>query len=197
MTLNRWPWLNARKIKPVQAEKILKFWVFAILTLTWILWWSTSIPTIRSVGQLVWRLSARNRIIFVLYCYDLDLWPVTLILKLYLDIVMTYFCTKNEVNRSIGSKVINWKQRQTDRQDTCETFTYPLSLVVKMSVQSEQVWSFLYLAKVNCWRSWLRLRSQGQGQCYNTDTFWTLNCWKREVCSQSERISSLIQRLKA
>ena len=57
---------------------------------------------------------------------------MTLILKLDLDIVMTYFCIKNEVNRSIGSKVIIWKQRQTDRQtDMCETFTYPLSRAVK------------------------------------------------------------------
>ena len=57
---------------------------------------------------------------------------MTLILKRDLDIVMTYFCTKNEVNRSIGSKVINQKQRhrQTDtdtQTDMCKTFTYPLS----------------------------------------------------------------------
>ena len=61
---------------------------------------------------------------------------MTLILKLDLNIVMTYFCTKNEVNRSIGSKVINQKQtyrhRETDSQtDTCETFAYPLSQAVK------------------------------------------------------------------
>ena len=37
---------------------------------------------------------------------------MTLILKLDLDIVMTYFCTKNEVNRSIGYQ----KETETDRQ---------------------------------------------------------------------------------
>ena len=41
---------------------------------------------------------------------------MTLILKLDLDIVITYFCTKNEVNRSICSKVIIQKHRQIDRQ---------------------------------------------------------------------------------
>ena len=33
-------------------------------------------------------------------------------------------------------------------------------------------------------------RSYGQGQCYGTGIFWTLNCWKWTVCSQSESISS-------
>ena len=37
-----------------------------------------------------------------------------LILKLDLDIVMTYFYTKNEVNRLIGSKVVTWEHRQTE-----------------------------------------------------------------------------------
>ena len=49
---------------------------------------------------------------------------MTLILKLDLDIVMTYFCTQNEVNRPIGSKVITWKQRQTHRQ-TCVNIYLP------------------------------------------------------------------------
>ena len=48
------------------------------------------------------------------YCYDLDIWPITLILKRprYCDDLLLY---QNVVNRSIGSKVIYWKQRHTDR----------------------------------------------------------------------------------
>ena len=42
------------------------------------------------------------------YCYYLDLEPLTLILKPNLDIIVINI--KNEVNRSISSKVIIWKQ---------------------------------------------------------------------------------------
>ena len=35
------------------------------------------------------------------------------------------------------------------------------------------------------------VKYEGQGQCYSTGIFWTLNFWKRAVCSQSESISSL------
>ena len=36
----------------------------------------------------------------------------------------------------------------------------------------------------------LVFRHKCQGQCYSTDIFWMLNCWKWAVCSQSESISS-------
>ena len=45
------------------------------------------------------------------YFHDLELDPMTLVLKLDLDIVVTYQYTKYEVNRSNCSKVIVWKQR--------------------------------------------------------------------------------------
>ena len=48
------------------------------------------------------------------YIFDLDLDPMTLILKLDLDIKMTYLHTKNEVPRSRHSKAIACTDRQTD-----------------------------------------------------------------------------------
>ena len=60
-----------------------------------------------------------------LYC-DLELDPMTFILELDLDIVVTYLRAKSEVNRSDGSKVII-RTTQTDRQtDASETFTFSL-----------------------------------------------------------------------
>ena len=38
--------------------------------------------------------------------FDLDLDPMTLVLKLDLDIIKMYVCTKNEVPTFSGSKVI-------------------------------------------------------------------------------------------
>ena len=40
------------------------------------------------------------------YSFDLDLDPMTLVLKLDLDIIKMYVCTKNEVPTFSGSKVI-------------------------------------------------------------------------------------------
>ena len=48
--------------------------------------------------------------------FDLDLYPMTLVLKLDLDIIKMYVCTKNEVPTFSGSKVIIWTDTQTDRQ---------------------------------------------------------------------------------
>ena len=45
---------------------------------------------------------------------DLEFDLMTLILKSDLDIMMTYFYTKNEVNRSFDSKVMAWTD--TDRR---------------------------------------------------------------------------------
>ena len=61
---------------------------------------------------------------------------MTLILKLGLDIVMTYFCTKNEVNRSIGSKVITWKQRQTDTKTDRQTDAHTHTCVKPLHTHS-------------------------------------------------------------
>ena len=56
---------------------------------------------------------------------------MTFISELDLDIAVAYLHAKNKVNRSNGSKVIIWTDKQTDRQtDTSETFTVPLSLAV-------------------------------------------------------------------
>ena len=50
------------------------------------------------------------------YSFDLDLDPMTLVLKLDLDIVKIYLHTKNEVLSYNGSKVIARTDRQTHRQ---------------------------------------------------------------------------------
>ena len=52
------------------------------------------------------------------FSYDLDLDPMTLILKLDLDMVKMYLHTKNEVPMSSGSKVIAWTDRNTDNRHT-------------------------------------------------------------------------------
>ena len=49
---------------------------------------------------------------FFRYC-DLELDPMTLISEPGLDIVVTYLHAKNEVNRSIVSKVVIWIDAQT------------------------------------------------------------------------------------
>ena len=55
------------------------------------------------------------------YSFDLDLNPMTLILKLDLDMVKTYLYTENEVPSYSGSKVIAWTDRQTDRWTDTQT----------------------------------------------------------------------------
>ena len=48
------------------------------------------------------------------YSFNLDLDPMTLALKLDLDIIKMYVYTKNEVLSFSGSKVIMWTDTQTD-----------------------------------------------------------------------------------
>ena len=64
---------------------------------------------------------------------------MTLILKLNLDIVKRYECTKNEASTFNGSKVIAQTDRYTDRQtdtqtdrrtDSSENITYPHTRMV-------------------------------------------------------------------
>ena len=50
------------------------------------------------------------------YKSDLDLEPMTLVLKLDLDMVKIYHHTKNEVSVSRHTKVIACTDRQTDRK---------------------------------------------------------------------------------
>ena len=57
------------------------------------------------------------------FSYDLDHEPMTLILKLYLDMVKMYLHTKNEISMSRGSKVIALTDRNTDRQKDTHTHT--------------------------------------------------------------------------
>ena len=62
---------------------------------------------------------------------DLDLDPLTLLLKLDTDMVVTYIDAKTEVNRSNGLKVTVWKCIYTVRQtDMCKTFTYQLQTYI-------------------------------------------------------------------
>ena len=58
------------------------------------------------------------------YFHDLELDPMTLVLKFDLDMVVTYQYTKYEVNRSICSKVIVWKERHTDIQTQTDRQTH-------------------------------------------------------------------------
>ena len=72
------------------------------------------------------------------FSYDLDLDPMTLILKLNLDMVQMYLHAKNEVSMSRGSKVIAWTDRNTDRQEHRHTdmtgnIICPHMRVVKMT----------------------------------------------------------------
>ena len=78
-------------------------------------------------GESNLKVSTKKRKFWFFGCHNLDIDPMTLVLKLDLHIVVTYYQTKYEVNRSICSKVIVQKQRHTDM---CKTFTYPLSWVV-------------------------------------------------------------------
>ena len=64
------------------------------------------------------------------YSFDLD--PMTLILKLDLDMVKMYLHTKNEVPSYISSKVIAWTDRHTETQtDLNEIITYSHTRMVK------------------------------------------------------------------
>ena len=69
---------------------------------------------------------------------------MTLILKLDLDNVKRYVCTKNEASTLNGSKVIAWTDRHTDGQthrqmdrqtDSSENITYPHTRMVKIVVK--------------------------------------------------------------
>ena len=58
--------------------------------------------------------------------FDLDLDPMTLILKFDLDMVKMFLYTKYEVTSYSSSKVIAWTDTQIDTQtDLCEIITYP------------------------------------------------------------------------
>ena len=75
--------------------------------------------------------------LYKFYCCDLELDPMTLILKLDPDIMKMYCHTKNEVSRSRHSKVIAQTDRQTDEQmdtqtDMTENITFPHTRPVKI-----------------------------------------------------------------
>ena len=70
------------------------------------------------------------------YSFNLD--PMTLVLKLDLDLVKMYLHTKNVVASYSGSKVMAWTYKHTDRQthththtDPSESITYPHTRMVK------------------------------------------------------------------
>ena len=77
---------------------------------------------------------------------DLDLDPVTLILKLNLDIVKMYHHTKNEVSMSIASKVITWTDTQTDRH-TNTTKTLPLPHTREVIKQLHKMYIYIVYYK--------------------------------------------------
>ena len=62
---------------------------------------------------------------FYSFDLDLDLDPMTFLLKLDLDIIKMYVCTKNEVPILSGSEVIVWTDRQTEKEtDLTKIITY-------------------------------------------------------------------------
>ena len=65
------------------------------------------------------QLKYRENMMF--YSFDLELDPMTLVLKLDLDMVKMYLHTKNEVPSYSGSKVIAGTDRHTDRQTHRQT----------------------------------------------------------------------------
>ena len=70
-------------------------------------------------------------LIIKFYWLNFDLDPMTLILKLDLDIVEMYVCAQNEATTFNSSKVIAWTDRNTDRQtDSIEIITYPHMWIV-------------------------------------------------------------------
>ena len=76
----------------------------------------------RSLDHIIQKLWLRNtKKIMLFNACDLGLDPMTLILELDLDTIVTYLYTKNEVNRSKSSKVMVWKHRQTDTQTHRQT----------------------------------------------------------------------------
>ena len=63
---------------------------------------------------------------------DLDLDPMTLVLKLDLEMIMMYYHTKNEVSMSGHSKVIHRTDTQTQTHRQYENITFPYTRTVIM-----------------------------------------------------------------
>ena len=79
------------------------------------------------MGQKLWLRNTENFMLFNACDPHFD--PMTLILKLDLDMVVTYIHATNMVNRSKGLKSYDL---HTGRQtDMCITFTYPLTWAAK------------------------------------------------------------------
>ena len=74
-----------------------------------------------------------------IYSFDLDIDPMTLVRRLYLDIIEMYVCTENECPVFSGSKVMTWTD--TDREtrlkllpthNWLEIFSYEKPLCVRL-----------------------------------------------------------------
>ena len=75
--------------------------------------------------------TSNRKVKYVSFLFDLDLNPMTLILKPDLDMIKMYLYTKNDVPSFSSSKVIAWTDTQTDRQtDLTEIITYPQTRMV-------------------------------------------------------------------
>ena len=73
------------------------------------------------------KLCLRNTGKFILFdSCDIDFDLITLVLKLDLDIMVTYFYAQNEVKSSFGSKIIAWKDTHIHTQMCAITFTSAL-----------------------------------------------------------------------
>ena len=74
-----------------------------------------------------------------IYSFDLDIDPMTLVRRIYLDIIEMYVCTENESPVFSGSKVMAWTD--TDREtplkllpthNWLEIFSYEKPLCVRL-----------------------------------------------------------------
>ena len=86
------------------------------------------------------------------YSFDLDINPMTLVLKLNLYVKKMYVCTKNEGPTFSSSKVIIWADRQTRLKLLPTTYAYGKNLPKK---RVKLYSSFSVITQSwKCWQIW-------------------------------------------
>ena len=177
MTFNRWSWLNTRRSKTRRSNllRLNRYWKCEILLFCdfdlW-LWYSNNLDIVmiyfhtsnkvsRSIGSEV--ISYKQKFL-VLYCHDLDLGPMTLILKLDLDnvyqkwgqLVNLFKSYHLQTETQADAQTDRWTDRQTDM---CRTFAYPLSLaVIKVSANKKRTSKLSTTQKYDRQDLWVALR---------------------------------------
>ena len=69
--------------------------------------------------------------IMIIYWFDFDIDPMTLVLKHDLDIVKMHVCTKNDAPTFNSSKVTAWTDTQTDRWTDTQTWLKLLPIRIR------------------------------------------------------------------